>query len=87
MISYSLYQYDTKSAMGAPCAQSLEVGPAIQIVNKALSMGLEEGRKWLWHNASLQKSIYGIPSMNQSEDKKPAQPVQQGGRLALAGAK
>ena len=77
-------QYDTKSAMRAPCVQSLEVGPAIQIVNKALSMGLEDGRKWLWDNASKQRNIYGIPTINQSEDKKP---VQAGGKLVLQGAK
>jgi hypothetical protein len=77
-------QYDTRSAMQAPCARSLDVSPAVQIVNKALAMGIEEGRKWLWENASQENNIYGIPTMNQTEDKKPQQA---GGRLALQGAK
>jgi len=76
-------QYDTKSAMSAPCARSLDVGPAVQIVNKALSMGIEDGRKWLWDNASKEGNIYGIPTLTQAEDKKPA-PA--GGKLALVGA-
>jgi hypothetical protein len=56
------------------------------VVNKALGMGFEEGRNWLWENAAKERNIYGIPVLKQDEDKKP-EVKSAGGKLALQGVK
>ena len=69
-------QYDTKSAMGAPCVRSINVDPAIEIVNRALEMGIDVGRKWLWEQGTNSKTIYSIPALRiESEEKRRARPT------------
>ena len=56
-------QYKAESAMRAPCVQSLDIRPAIEIVCTALSKGLVDGRKWMWDLAEKQDIIYSIPAI------------------------
>lgn len=62
-------QYDTASAMQAPCVQSLSIDAALQLLTKALAKEPKEAKEFLKEQSKKMKIIYSTPSLPKKPEK------------------